>query len=57
MVLISFSKFIRVRDSNKVEVLTILEALRIYGSFDKIMIVKIDLSYEISWVSQVGDTP
>ena len=52
-VLLMFSKHVGVRDSNKVELLAILEALRCFSRFfHGSFIVESDSSNVISWVSK-----
>ena len=53
-VLFMFSKFVGVSESNEAEVLSILEALKIfYSTFKETLIVESDSSNAISWVSKV----
>ena len=53
-----FSKSVGVRDSNEVEVLAILEALRIFSrSFMGSLIVESDSSNAFSWVTSSAVNP
>lgn len=53
-----FSMFIGVRDTNDVEILAILEAIRIYvSSFQESLIVESDYSNAISWNLGVVEGP
>lgn len=57
-ILICFSKSIRIKDSNKVDVLSILEALRTYyRSVSQSLIVESNSSNAVSWVLRNGMAP